>query len=129
MPAKRAQGRERRTSRGADGRARGRTAWPNGARRPSASRRFRDAADVAIYTPGAETGLPLSVLRSFAAPPPELLSDTARAARSRSARSSRACSALLGSDADPIKSREHILLANILEHAWRDGHEPRHGRR
>ena len=32
--------------------------------------RFRDAVDVAIYTPGSDAGLPLSVLRSFAPPPP-----------------------------------------------------------
>src|SRR5690606_20996300 len=28
---------------------------------------------------------------------------------------------LLGIDADPIRSREHILLSNILDHAWRQG--------
>ena len=33
---------------------------------PARIARLRAAADVAIYTPGAETGLPLSVLRSFA---------------------------------------------------------------
>ena len=33
-----------------------------------AHRQLRAAADVAIYTPGAETGLPLSVLRSFSPP-------------------------------------------------------------
>ena len=37
--------------------------------------KLRAAADVAIYTPGAETGLPLSVLRSFSPPSPELLAD------------------------------------------------------
>ena len=29
----------------------------------------RDAVDLAIYTPGSSAGLPLTVLRSFAAPP------------------------------------------------------------
>ncbi|HEX7768400.1 MAG TPA: hypothetical protein VF422_00060, partial [Dokdonella sp.] len=37
--------------------------------------RFRDAADVAIYTPGSTTGRAISVLRSFSAPPAELRSD------------------------------------------------------
>ena len=32
-------------------------------------RRFRDAVDIAIYTPGSNAGLPLSILRSFAPPP------------------------------------------------------------
>ena len=39
---------------------------------PERIAKLRAAADVAIYTPGAETGLPLSVLRSFAPPAAEL---------------------------------------------------------
>src|SRR4051812_4990643 len=31
--------------------------------------RLRDAVDIAIYTPGSSAGLPLTVLRSFDAPP------------------------------------------------------------
>src|SRR5688572_19830591 len=38
-------------------------------------RRLRGAADFAIYTPGSTAGLPVSILRSFAAPPPELRED------------------------------------------------------
>ena len=38
-------------------------------------RRFRDAVDIAIYTPGSEAGLPVSVLKSFAAPPPVVRDD------------------------------------------------------
>jgi len=34
------------------------------------------AADISIYTPGSNAGLPLSVLKSFAAPPVELVEDT-----------------------------------------------------
>src|SRR4030067_1342624 len=34
------------------------------------------AADISIYTPGSNAGLPLSVLKSFAAPPAELVEDT-----------------------------------------------------
>jgi hypothetical protein len=82
--------------------------------------RLREAADLAIYTPGSNTGLPLSVLRSFAAPAPELLED-APAMRDRIATLVCGLLALLGRDADPLQSREHILLANLLEHAWRAG--------
>ena len=32
--------------------------------------RLRDAADFAIYTPGSNAGMPVSILKSFAAPPP-----------------------------------------------------------
>ncbi len=82
--------------------------------------RYRDAVDVAIYTPGAETGLPLSVLRSFSPPPAELLADAA-ATRDRVGAVVSGLLSLLGRDADPIQSRDHILLANILESSWRAG--------
>ncbi|MDR4471704.1 MAG: hypothetical protein MRJ92_03300 [Nitrospira sp.] len=37
--------------------------------------KMRDAADFAVYTPGSTAGLPVSILKSFAAPPPEMLDD------------------------------------------------------
>src|SRR5262245_9863250 len=59
---------------------------------PDRIARLRAAADVAIYTPGAETGLPLSVLRSFAPPAAELLAD----AGALGGRASSGVSGLLG---------------------------------
>lgn len=98
--------------------------WKNGLaewnQAPDRIARLKAAADVAIYTPGAETGIPLSVLRSFTAPSPELLAD-AGALRDRVGSVVSGLLSLLGIDADPIGSREHILLANILEGAWRRG--------
>lgn len=87
---------------------------------PDRIAKLKAAADVTIYTPGAETGIPLSVLRSFTAPSPELLTD-AGALRDRVGSMVSGLLSLLGVDADPIGSREHILLANILEGAWRQG--------
>jgi hypothetical protein len=87
---------------------------------PDRITRLKAAADVAIYTPGAETGLPLSVLRSFAPPSAALLAD-AGALRDRVGAVVSGLLSLLGIEADPIGSREHILLANILEGAWRQG--------
>src|SRR6185295_3555680 len=78
--------------------------------------RYRDAVDLAIYTPGSSAGLPLTVLRSFAAPS-ESVRQNAEALRERVAASVSGLLALLGIDADPIRSREHILLANLLDHA------------
>src|SRR5262245_35113379 len=37
--------------------------------------RYRQAADLAIYTPASRAGLPVTVLRSFDAPPPGLRED------------------------------------------------------
>lgn len=100
------------------------TQWKKGladwGQAPDRIARFRDAAEVAIYTPGSESGLPLSVLRSFAAPPAEQLSDTT-ALRDRIGTLVSGLLSLLGRPADPLKSREHILLASLVEQAWRQG--------
>jgi hypothetical protein len=79
--------------------------------------RLRDAADVAIYTPGSTAGLPLTVMKSFSAPPPDLLHDT-EAFNERVAASVSGLLGLIGIDADPIQSREHILLSHIFKGAW-----------
>lgn len=83
-------------------------------------KRLRNSADVSIYTPGSNAGKPMSVLRSFTAPSPELLADSdALSERVNAAVSG--LLAMLGLNADPIQSREHILLANIVLHAWQQG--------
>ena len=87
---------------------------------PDRIQRLRDAADVAIYTPGSQSGLPLTVLKSLDAPPAALLDD-ADAMRERVSATASGLLTLLGIDADPLRSREHILLSNILDHTWRAG--------
>jgi hypothetical protein len=89
---------------------------------PERIARFRDAADAAIYTPGSQAGLPVSVLKSFAAPPPKLREDP-EVLRERITGATSGLLALLGIDADPLQSREHMLLANILETEWRGGRD------
>ena len=87
---------------------------------PERIARYQSAVDAAIYTPGSTAGLPLTVLRSFAAPPAAVIAD-ADALRERILSAASGLLALLGIDADPIRSREHILLSNIFDRAWRDG--------
>jgi hypothetical protein len=94
--------------------------WQQG---PERIARLRDAVDINIYTPGATTGLPLSVLRSFAPPPADMLAD-ATALRERTGAVVSGLLSLLGREADPLQSREYILLAAILENAWREGRAP-----
>ncbi len=84
--------------------------------------RLKAAADFAIYTPGSSAGLRLNLLRSFAAPPPQLVED-ADAFRERLTTAVSGLLALLGVDADPLQSREHILVSNLFDHAWRDGQD------
>jgi len=83
-------------------------------------RRYRQAADVVVYTPGNASGRPLQILRSFAAPPAEFVQDAA-ALRDRVMSAVSGLLGLMGIDADPIRSREYILLSNILDRAWREG--------
>ena len=86
-------------------------------------RKFRDSVDIAIYTPGSTAGLPLSILRSFA-PPPASGSGVGSDPTGTRDRISAAVSGLLGLvgiAADPLKSREHILLSAIVDAAWGKG--------
>ena len=82
--------------------------------------RLRDAAVVDIYTPGSNAGRPLSILRSFAAPDPVVAND-ATAFKERVGSAVAGLLGLLGVDADPIRSREFILLSALLDAAWRRG--------
>ena len=85
-------------------------------------KKLRDAADFAVYTPGSNAGLPVSILKSFAAPSAELLDD-AELLRERVGTTVTSLLGLIGVEADPIKSREHILLSSILDSAWRAGRD------
>ena len=79
--------------------------------------RFRDAAEVAIYTPGSNAGLSVSILKSFAAPAADVRED-GELFRERISTTVTSLLGLLGIEADPIQSREHILLSTILNHTW-----------
>jgi len=82
---------------------------------------LRDSVEFAVYTPGSDAGLPVSILASLSAPPipwegnKEILRE----------KISSTVTALLGlvgfKDIDPIRSKEHILLSNIFEAAWQKG--------
>jgi len=83
-------------------------------------KRLRDAADFRIYTPGSNAGFQVSILKSFAAPPQSIRDDNELMAE-RVNTTVTSLLGLLGIDADPIKSREHILISNILNSAWAAG--------
>ncbi|MFK8015462.1 MAG: DUF87 domain-containing protein [Gammaproteobacteria bacterium] len=83
-------------------------------------KRMRSKADFCIYTPGSSAGAPVSVLRSFDAPAQAVLDD-ADIYRDKVSATATGILNLVGVDADPITSREHILLSNLLDHAWREG--------
>ena len=101
--------------------------WRNGLGKwditPERIQALKDGPRFSVYTPGSDAGLPVSILASLAAPEipwsgnEEMLRE----------KISSTVTALLGltglTDIDPVRSREHILLANIFEHAWSQGQD------
>lgn len=84
--------------------------------------RLRDAADFVIYTPGSNAGIPVSILKSLAAPDRALLED-AEMLRDRINTTTTSLLGLMGIQADPIQSRDHILISNILNTTWSQGQD------
>ncbi len=85
-------------------------------------RRLQESADFRIYTPASSAGIPVSILKSFAAPPPEVLED-AEMIRERIATTVTSLLGLTGIEADPVQSREFILLSTIIDTLWRQGRD------
>ncbi len=84
---------------------------------------LRDRVTFDIYTPGSDAGISVNVLHSLAPPndPNLTWARNAEALRERIAQVVQAILGLAGVEADPLKSREHILLANVFEASWRAG--------
>jgi len=83
-------------------------------------RRLRESADFAIFTPGSEAGLPVSILDSFKAPSSQEWEDP-DLIRDRTESTVTGLLSLVGVEVDPIQSPEHILLSTLLEHLWKAG--------
>jgi hypothetical protein len=82
--------------------------------------RLKEAAEVTVYTPGSSAGRQVSVLRNFSPPKAEIAND-ADLLRDQIRTTVTGLLTLLGIEADPLSSREHILLANIFEITWAAG--------
>ncbi|MCE5252593.1 MAG: ATP-binding protein [Actinomycetia bacterium] len=100
--------------------------WRNGladwGQEPSRIQRLKDAAEFTIYTPGSNAGLPVSILKSFSAPPAAVRADD-EALRDRINTTVTGILGLVGVTADPIQSREHILLSSLFDSAWSAGRD------
>ena len=83
-------------------------------------RRLHQAAEFAVYTPGSRSGRPLAMLGSLEAPAPEVLADP-EARRERIESLVSGILALVGIDAEPGTSRDHVLLSTIVESLWKSG--------
>jgi hypothetical protein len=81
--------------------------------------KLRNSAEFSIYTPGSNAGIPVSILKSFAAPPAIIREDD-ELLRERVNTTSTSLLSLLDVNADPL-GREHILISTILNKAGTDG--------
>ena len=84
-------------------------------------RALQNAAHFAVYTPGSESGIPVSILASLQAPSIPWESNQ-EILREKIASTVTGILGLVGlQDVDPVRSRQHILLSNIFENAWSQG--------
>jgi len=77
---------------------------------------------VDILEEAALAGIPISILASLAAPDLEW-SKNQEILREKISSTVTALLGLIGVDADPLQSKEHILLSNIFEAAWSKGQD------
>lgn len=89
---------------------------------PDRLRWLKQATDYRIYTPGSDAGLPISILASLQAPRGGWAADE-EGNRERINGIVTALLALVGVDAKPLEDKEHVLVANIFEAAWRRGQD------
>ncbi len=85
--------------------------WGLGGERIAA---LREMADFTIYTPGSRSGLSLDLVGSLQKPQTddeEIIGDEVEGFVS-------GLLGLVGIEADPLSSREHILLSNLIHDAW-----------
>ena len=79
---------------------------------------LRARAEFTIYTPGSTAGIGLNIVGSLAAPTgtndPEVTGDEIEGFVS-------GLLELVGIEADPLSSREHILLSNLILNEWNNG--------
>ncbi|HEX6659073.1 MAG TPA: hypothetical protein VF065_13375, partial [Ilumatobacter sp.] len=79
---------------------------------------LQSATDFTIYTPGSRSGVPVDIVGSLQVPADtsdaELVGDEIEGYVS-------GLLGLVGIGADPLTSREHILLTNLIAYAWGEG--------
>lgn len=83
-------------------------------------KKLKNSCDFSIYTPGSSAGLSLSILSSFEAPSQDVIEDVDTFNTLLDATIT-SLLALIDVDANPLSSREYLLISNILAHFWKQG--------
>jgi hypothetical protein len=81
---------------------------------------FRNKVDINIFTPGSNSGIPVSILSSLDVPPPEVMNDTELYGDHVSGTVESLLS-LVGVEGEGTQSPEAVLLAAIFQEEWRAG--------
>jgi hypothetical protein len=87
---------------------------------PGRMERLRKGADLRVITPGSSAGIPLNVLGNLD-PPGVSMEEDAETVRDEIEGLVSGILVMAGLDTDPLTSKEHILLSNLVEHSWREG--------
>ncbi len=87
---------------------------------PDRVRWMQLATKISVFTPGSDSGLPISILASLAAPREGWMGHE-EAHREKINAITTALLALIGIQAEPVKDIEHVLIANIFEYNWSRG--------
>ncbi len=98
--------------------------WEKGLERsgvsPDRMKRVRDDVEVRILTPGSTAGIPLNLVGDLS-PPDTSWEEHGESIRDEIEGLVSGLLVMVGIDGDPLTSREHILLSNLIEHAWSHG--------
>ena len=79
---------------------------------------LRERTDFTIYTPGSQAGVALDIVGSLQVPADM---NDAEAVADEIEGYVTGLLGLVGIAADPLASREHILLSNLIQHSWSEG--------
>jgi len=83
---------------------------------------LRGGAGFTVFTPGSGAGVPLNIIGSLAAPDLDF-EEEAETLRDEIEGFTTGILSLVGIDADPLSSKEHILVSNLIERAWAAGED------
>ena len=101
--------------------------WKKGTERSGIDRarmeKLAKNVDYAIYTPGSDSAIPVSILSSLKAPVIDWAENKEMLRESISSTVTALLELVGFKDIDPVRSREHILMSNIFETAWSKGED------
>jgi hypothetical protein len=84
---------------------------------------YRNSARFNIYTPGSDSGMPISILAQMKAPR-EGWAGGEEFHREHIRALVTAILSMIGmKKVNPVKDREHVLISNIFEYSWRQGRD------